>query len=692
LSVTCSSIAGPSATEDSGWKDLPQRPVKVGSHAGFKQGDAKTKGHHFPLPEAAESTGFILKHTVAGPQPPAAPSGQKAAEFYTPKEDLAGLRSDTPIDKALPNVLLLGDSISIGYTRQVREGLKGKANVIRPNANCGDTRNGLAQLEAWLGDGKWQVIHFNWGLHDLCYRNPELKTPGKRDKIKGALSVSLPEYEKNLEALVVRLKRTGAKLIFANTTLVPEGEEGRFVGDELKYNAAAERVMNRHGVLVNDLHSASRALPPSMFAGPGNVHFSAAGSAQLAAQVVSKVEAALAPVPPPAAAQPKSVLFIGDAAGAQYAERLRDLLKPRIELHFLSAPRGGKAQRDAFLGELAALVARHDLVLYAGGLEAARVSLETGKPELGAPQFRQFLEELRKTHGRGKKSGGKTKWIWATAVPVPEGHTTLSSPQNEACNRVLTDLAYNRHAILLDLHEYVRIRREDMQRPGDFLLSEPGVTLIASVVANKIEEVMLEGSVPGLPNVLVLGDSIVGQYSTFLRGSLLHKANVRTGGTAFDQRPAWPEIVRQQVTEAERELGRPFDLIQFNWGLHALKWAKGGDYSMELKAGYERCVPADRYGAELEKLVAELAKTGRRLVFATTTPANNGSQPDDALTYNSIALEVMRRHHIPVNDLGAFVVAGKLPMQGCHYPRESAEQLGKQVAGQILRILSEPAR
>jgi hypothetical protein len=79
-------------------------------------------------------------------------------------------------------------------------------------------------------------------------------------------------------------------------------------------------------------------------------------------------------------------------------------------------------------------------------------------------------------------------------------------------------------------------------------------------------------------------------------------------------------------------------------------------------------------------------------VFATTTPANNGSQPDDALTYNSIAMEVMRRHRIPVNDLGAFVVAGKLPMQGCHYPRESAEQLGKQVAGQILRILSEPAR
>jgi hypothetical protein len=109
-----------------------------------------------------------------------APKPPGAETFVTPKRDRAGMNSDVPIDKSLSNVLILGDSISIGYTRQVREGLKGKANVIRPNANCGDTRHGLAQIETWLGDGKWQVIHFNWGLHDLCYRNPELKTPGQR--------------------------------------------------------------------------------------------------------------------------------------------------------------------------------------------------------------------------------------------------------------------------------------------------------------------------------------------------------------------------------------------------------------------------------------------------------------------------------------------------------------------------------
>lgn len=217
----------------------------------------------------------------------------KTETFVTPERDRIGMDSDVLIDKSLPNVLILGDSISIGYTCQVRESLKGKAKVIRPDANCGDTRHGLAQIETWLGDGNWQVIHFNWGLHDLCYRNPELKTPGQRDKVNGTLSVPLAEYETNLEALVERLKQTGAKLIFANTTLVPEGEAGRFPRDERKYNAAAQRVMEKHGVPINDLHAPTQAFPPAMFAGPGNVHFSAEGSAKLAGQAVAHVAEAL---------------------------------------------------------------------------------------------------------------------------------------------------------------------------------------------------------------------------------------------------------------------------------------------------------------------------------------------------------------------------------------------------------------
>ncbi len=199
----------------------------------------------------------------------------------------------TNADDALPKALIIGDSISIGYTKPVMELLKGKVTVSRPKANCGDTRAGLANLDKWLGDGKWNVIHFNWGLHDLCYRNPESKEQGNRDKLKGTLSVPLPDYEKNLETLVLRLKQTGATLIFATTTVVPEGEAGRIVGDEVKYNAAAERVMEKHGALIDDLHATTKAFGPEMFLGPGNVHYTPAGYEKLAGQVATKIESVL---------------------------------------------------------------------------------------------------------------------------------------------------------------------------------------------------------------------------------------------------------------------------------------------------------------------------------------------------------------------------------------------------------------
>lgn len=225
--------------------------------------------------------------------PANAPTIPSKKEFFTPEQDKEGLKSDATVDKKLPSVLILGDSISIGYTVAVRKGLEGIANVIRPKANCGDTRAGISNIDQWLGDTKWDVIHFNWGLHDLCYRNPESKAQGNRDKVKGTQSVLIPDYEKNLEQLVQRLEKTGAKLIWANTTLVPDGEVGRFVGDEIKYNAAAEKIMKKHEIAINDLHATTAAFPDNLFAGKANVHFTQAGSDKLAAQVIAKVNEAL---------------------------------------------------------------------------------------------------------------------------------------------------------------------------------------------------------------------------------------------------------------------------------------------------------------------------------------------------------------------------------------------------------------
>jgi len=58
-------------------------------------------------------------------------------------------------DPKLPRVLLIGDSISIGYTRDVQQNLKGKANVHRIPTNGGPTTRGRANIEKWLGN-----VHF----------------------------------------------------------------------------------------------------------------------------------------------------------------------------------------------------------------------------------------------------------------------------------------------------------------------------------------------------------------------------------------------------------------------------------------------------------------------------------------------------------------------------------------------------
>lgn len=217
---------------------------------------------------------------------------------FTPAADVRG-SWEFRVDPALPNVLLIGDSISIGYTRAVRAKLHGRANVFRPMNgkspdNFGDTRVGLRKLPAALAaQARWDVIHFNWGLWDLCYRNPQAKTQGNRDKVGGALSVAPADYERNLEQLVAELEATGAKLIWANTTVVPENEVGRFVGDDEKYNAIAARVMLKHGIPTDDLFALTRSFAGKFSLQPGDVHFTAEGYDRIATQVASVIEQAL---------------------------------------------------------------------------------------------------------------------------------------------------------------------------------------------------------------------------------------------------------------------------------------------------------------------------------------------------------------------------------------------------------------
>jgi lysophospholipase L1-like esterase len=213
-----------------------------------------------------------------------------ADSFYTPARDKYTIdKLDAQTAETLPKVLLIGDSIMSGYFKQTKQQLEGVAQVFRHPGNAGETRNGLKKIDQWLGDTKWDVIHFNWGLHDLCYRHPDSKVYGNRDKIRGTLSVPLEEYEKNLKALVKRLKETGAKLIFATTTKIPENEAGRFVGDEVKYNTAALDIMKQHDIAVNDLYELSSNFNLKMYVAPADVHHTGKANRQLAEQVAKAV-------------------------------------------------------------------------------------------------------------------------------------------------------------------------------------------------------------------------------------------------------------------------------------------------------------------------------------------------------------------------------------------------------------------
>ncbi|MCP4261147.1 MAG: alpha/beta hydrolase fold domain-containing protein [Planctomycetes bacterium] len=196
-------------------------------------------------------------------------------------------------DASLPRVLLIGDSISIGYTLPVRKLLAGKANVHRIPTNARHTGIGLQKIDEWLGDGKWDVIHFNWGLHDLCYRSTDPGSPNRKDKANGRLDLTFEDYQQNLSKLVRILKATGAKLIWASTTPVPDGESGRIKGDEIKYNKAAKKIMKENGVMINDLHSRAMRKLSEIQQPNGNVHFTKDGSEYLAKRVTARIRRAL---------------------------------------------------------------------------------------------------------------------------------------------------------------------------------------------------------------------------------------------------------------------------------------------------------------------------------------------------------------------------------------------------------------
>jgi len=164
-----------------------------------------------------------------------------------------------------PRVLILGDSIYQPIGRTLTSELKDEVEVVTPAIQPGEIRNStmaLENLDQWVGDGKWDLIHFNFGLGDLVYRAPGMKSFRVMAKDAGGIRATNPQdYENNLRELVRRLKSTNAKLVWANTTPIRHSASNVFVkGSEIEYNAIAEKVMIEEKVAVHDMFGFAKSL------------------------------------------------------------------------------------------------------------------------------------------------------------------------------------------------------------------------------------------------------------------------------------------------------------------------------------------------------------------------------------------------------------------------------------------------
>src|SRR3954468_19667597 len=100
----------------------------------------------------------------------------------------AVLAQPVPPKSVRPKVVLMGDSIRMGYAREVAKLLAGEAEIVSPKwAN--DSARLLKELDTLVLDHDADLVHVNVGLHDL-----------KKDRRTEKYQQPVAEYAKNLEA------------------------------------------------------------------------------------------------------------------------------------------------------------------------------------------------------------------------------------------------------------------------------------------------------------------------------------------------------------------------------------------------------------------------------------------------------------------------------------------------------------
>ena len=172
--------------------------------------------------------------------------------------------------KGRPRILLIGDSITRGYYGEVEKRLQEKALVARltTSKSAGDPGL-LAEVDLVLAQTKFDVVHFNNGLHGWGYSDDE--------------------YARALPDLLAAIRKgaPGAKLIWASTTPVREADKLDQLSSKTERvkarNEAAAALMAREKVPTDDLFGLVKDHPE--WHGRDGVHFNGQGTAALGEQV-----------------------------------------------------------------------------------------------------------------------------------------------------------------------------------------------------------------------------------------------------------------------------------------------------------------------------------------------------------------------------------------------------------------------
>jgi lysophospholipase L1-like esterase len=190
----------------------------------------------------------------------------------------------------LPLVVLLGDSIRMGYQAVVVRELAGVAEVWAPAENGGHTKHTRARLAEWFADRQPAVVHINVGLHDMWLNED------------GSHRHELPEYLAELKAILEWLRdRTEARIVFGLTTPVDQDRQcassyARVVRrntDIPAYNGPTRALVESLGLGVNDLYAAVESVGVDQLIAADGVHFQPEGYEVLGKAVAQRIRAEL---------------------------------------------------------------------------------------------------------------------------------------------------------------------------------------------------------------------------------------------------------------------------------------------------------------------------------------------------------------------------------------------------------------